>query len=202
MEAMIENGETWMEPLLEFRNRLAETQDPSIKRQVRQFKRRNGKVAFTKDGKIIPGPYTPDFRKQLLRELLTVQKQVILSGELDELISKQELEEIRRIWRSEEQDWEDSVPKLFRDAMGHDLSWTADEAPVFGEEDRKTLDLICAQVGVPGAMVAKLLDVERDLHAMSRRSAVHSRITAVLEEDWRTKDQIASSETGDTDDPE
>ena len=52
--------------------------------------------------------------------------------------------------------------------MGYDLSWTADETPVFGEEDRKTLDLICAQVGVPGAMVAKLLDVEKDLHAMSQ----------------------------------
>ena len=202
MEAMIENGEAWMEPLLDFRNRLAETQDPSIKRQVRQFKRRNGKVTFTADGKVIPGPYTPDFRKQLLRELLTVQSQVIASGELDELISKQELEEIRRIWRSEEQDWEDSVPKIFREAMSYDLSWTADETPVFGEEDRKTLDLICAQVGVPGAMVAKLLDVEKDFHAMSRRSAVHQRIAAVLEEDWRTKDQIASTETGDIDDPE
>ncbi len=202
MEAMIENGETWMEPLLDFRNRLAETQDPSIKRQVRQFKRRNGRVAFTADGKVIPGPYTPDFRKQLLRELLTIQRQVVASGELDELISKQELEEIRRIWRSEEQDWEDSVPKIFRGAMDYDLSWTADETPVFGDEDRKTLDLICAQVGVPGAMVAKLLDVEKDLHAMSRRSAVHQRIATVLEEDWRTKDQIASSETGDIDDPE
>ena len=202
MEAMIENGETWMEPLLDFRNRLAETQDPSIKRQVRQFKRRNGRVTFTADGKVIPGPYTPDFRKQLLRELLVTQKQVSVSGELDELISKQELEEIRRIWRSEEQDWEDSVPKLFREVMGYDLAWTSDETPVFGEEDRKTLDLICAQIGVPGAMVAKLLDVERDLHAMSRRSAVHQRIAAVLEEDWRTKDQIASTETGDIDDPE
>jgi DNA sulfur modification protein DndC len=202
MEAMIENGETWMEPLLDFRNRLADTQDPAIKRQVRQFKRRNGRVTFTADGKVIPGPYTPDFRKQLLRELLTVQSQVIASGESDELISKQELEEIRRIWRSEEQDWEDSVPRIFREAMGQDLSWTADETPVFGEEDRKTLDLICARVGVSGAMVAKLLDVEKDLHAMSRRSAVHQRIAAVLEEDWRTKDEIASSETGDIDDPE
>ena len=202
MEAMIENGETWMEPLLDFRNRLAETQDPSIKRQVRQFKRRNGRVTFTADGKVIPGPYTPDFRKQLLRELLATQKQVAASGEQDELICKDELEEIRRIWRSEEQDWEDSVPKIFREAMGYDLAWTADETPVFGEEDRKTLDLICAQVGVPGAMVAKLLDVERELHAMSRRSAVHQRLAAVLEEDWRTKDQIASTETRDIDDSE
>ena len=202
MEALIENGENWMEPLLEFRNRLAETQDPAIKRQVRQFKRRNGKVSFTAQGKLIPGPYKPDFRKQLLRELLTIQKHVVASGNLESLILKQELEEIRRIWRSEEQDWEDSVPRIFREVMGHDVAWVADETPVFGSEDRKTLDLICAQVGVPGAMVAKLLDVEREFHAMTRRSSIHQRISAVLEEEWRSNEDIVSSETEEIDDPE
>jgi DNA sulfur modification protein DndC len=199
MESLVENGETWLEPLLDFRNRLADTQDPAIKRLVRQFKRRNGKVQFTADGRVIPGPYTPEFRKQLLRELLAVQKQVVASGELEQLISKEELEEIRRIWRTEEQDWEDSIPKLFREVMGYDLTWVADETPVFGEDDRKTLDLICAQAGVPGAMVAKLLDLERDSHAMSRRSTVHQKIAAVLEEDWRSKSEIESAEAGEAD---
>jgi len=202
MEALIDNGEDWMEPLLDFRNRLAETQDPVIKRQVRQFKRRNGRVAYTANGKLIPGPYKPEFRRQLLRELLGVQKRITASGELDSLISKSELEEIRRIWRTEEQDWEDSVPRIFKEVMGYHLEWLADEAPVFGEEDRKTLELICTQVGVSGAMVAKLLDVEREFHAMTRRSSVHQRIAAVLEEEWRTNDEIASCETEDTDDSE
>jgi DNA sulfur modification protein DndC len=202
MESMIENGETWMEPMLNFRNKLAETQDPQVKRQVRQFKRRNGRVSYTPEGKIVPGPYTPDFRKHLLRELLKAQKEIAASGELAQLISKEELEEIRRVWRLEIQDWEDSVPRLFREIIGHDLDWISNETPVFGPEDRRTLDGICSRVGVPGEMVAKLLDIERDLNAMSRRSSIHQKIAAVFEEDWRTKEEIGATQTGSVDDTE
>jgi DNA sulfur modification protein DndC len=200
MESMIENGETWMEPLLDFRNKLAETQDPVVKRQVRQLKRRNGRVTVGTNGKIIPGPYTPDFRKQLLRELLTVQKAVADSGEISQLISKPELEEIRRIWRTETQDWEDSVPRIFREIFGHDLDWTANETPVFGVDDRRILDSICSRLNVSSDMVARLLDLERDLTAMSRRSAVNQKISAVLEEDWRSADELSVLDAEQVDD--
>jgi DNA sulfur modification protein DndC len=202
MESMIENGETWMEPLLQFRNSLAETQDPAIKRHVRQLKRRNGRVTYGTNGKIIPGPYTTDFRKHLLRELLRVQKEVAASGEISQLISREELEEIRRIWRSETQDWEDSVPRIFREIMGHDLDWNANETPVFGVEDRRILDSICTREDVSSDMVARLLDLERDLTAMSRRSAVNQRISAVLEEDWRSAEELSALDTDQVDDPD
>jgi DNA sulfur modification protein DndC len=202
MESMIENGETWMEPLLGFRNKLAETQDPAVKRHVRQLKRRNGRVTYGTNGKIIPGPYTPDFRKHLLRELFRVQKDVAASGEISQLISKEELEEIRRIWRSETQDWEDSVPRIFHEIMGHHLDWNANETPVFGMEDRKILDSICARESVSSDMVARLLDVERDLTAMSRRSSVNQKISAVLEEDWRSAAELSALDRDQVDDPD
>lgn len=44
MESLIENGEQWMQPLLEFRDMLAETNVPSNKDEFRNFKRRTGKV--------------------------------------------------------------------------------------------------------------------------------------------------------------
>ena len=37
MEAMIENGEEWLEPMLEYRDLLASTQDPAVKAQVRPW---------------------------------------------------------------------------------------------------------------------------------------------------------------------
>ena len=40
------NGETWMEPLLELRQDLKDTQDPEIKKKVRDVKHRNGKIIF------------------------------------------------------------------------------------------------------------------------------------------------------------
>jgi DNA sulfur modification protein DndC len=192
MEAMIENGDEWLEPLLKFRDLLASTQVPIVKLQVRDFKRRNGQVMHKPDGAIVPGPYKLAFRKDLLRKLLQTEVQIRKSGpDPDErLISKAELEQIRRIWRTEAQDWEDSVPKVYREVTGEELDWIADEQPAFSATERELLDGICAKNQVPSAMVAKLLDVEWELHGMSRRSSVHQRLSAVIDEDWRSEEEV------------
>src|ERR1700744_275373 len=49
MEAMVENGEEWLEPLLEFRNRLSALQDSALWPSIRKYKRRDGRVKV-KDG--------------------------------------------------------------------------------------------------------------------------------------------------------
>jgi DNA sulfur modification protein DndC len=46
MEALIDNGEDWMEPLLEFREWLVATTDPERKREFRDIKGRDGRVVF------------------------------------------------------------------------------------------------------------------------------------------------------------
>jgi DNA sulfur modification protein DndC len=195
MEAMIDNGEEWLEPLLKFRDLLASTQDPLVKLQVRDFKRRNGQVMLKPDGGIVPGPYKPSMRKDLLRRLLETELQVRKHGpNADErLITKDELEQIRRIWRSEAQDWEDSVPKIYKEVTGEDLDWAADEQPIFSADERRLLDTICNENKVPSTMVAKLLDIERELHGMSRRSAVHQRLSAVFDEDWRSEEEVRNA---------
>ena len=80
MEAMIDNGEEWMEPLLEFRNLLASTQEPSEKQKYRQQKRRDGKIWTKADGSTVPGPYKLHWRQQFLRKLLEAQKKVREDG--------------------------------------------------------------------------------------------------------------------------
>lgn len=193
MESMIENGEDWLEPLLEFRNMLAATQDVDQKPHVRSLKRRNGQVMTKSSGEgFVYGPYRMDQRKKLLRLLLQTQKQVRANGPSQDqmLIGFHELEQIRKIWRTEEQDWEDSVPKIYREVTGEELVWLSDELPAFSSEERTTLDLICARQGVSSDMVAKLLDVERSFHAISRRAGVQQKITSVLAEEWRSEEEI------------
>ena len=196
MEAMIDSGEEWMQRLLDYRDLLAETQKPEIKAQLRQYKRRNGQVMYDSGGKPMRwGPYKLTTRQDLLRRLLQVQNAVREEGPSDseELISLDELEEIRHIWRSEEQDWEDSVPQIYRDVVGEDQAWSADEQPGFGIEERELLESLCRRKGVPSQMVAKLLEIERQVHGMSRRASIHQRIAAVFEEDWRSDEQIEVS---------
>jgi DNA sulfur modification protein DndC len=192
MEALIDNGEEWLTPFLEFRDYLSSTQDPQVRDQLRQYKRRNGQVIY-KDGKPVRfGPYKLSVRKDLLHRLLVVQKTVGNRGTNDDgtVISKEELEQIRSIWRLEEGDWEDSVPRLYRDVFGCDLDWASSELPAFAAEEKGTLERICNRYEVAPEMVAKLLELERSLHGMSRRSSIQQKIGSILDEDWRTEDEI------------
>ncbi|MGK7863058.1 DNA phosphorothioation system sulfurtransferase DndC [Falsiroseomonas sp. E2-1-a4] len=189
MEAMIDSGEDWLEPLLEFRDLLAETQTPDKKKLYRDFRRRSGQVAFIKGTDTpVPGPYTLDFCKTLLRRLLETQIRVQREappGNETLLVHDAELHEIRRIWRAERGDWADSVPPIVHDILGRDLKWIAEDAVTFTADDGRLLASICAAHEVPTELVIKLLDVERAAHGLKRRHAVHTKIEDLFRQEWR-----------------
>ncbi|WP_316979542.1 DNA phosphorothioation system sulfurtransferase DndC [Shumkonia mesophila] len=196
MEAMIDSGEGWLEPLLEFRDLLAETQIPEKKKLYRDFRRRSGHVAFIRDTDTpVPGPYTFDFCKQLLRQLLETQIEVQRNappGEAPLIIHDAELHEIRRIWRAERGDWADTVPLIVRDVLGRDLDWVMEDAVTFTADDGKLLDDICGAHDVPTELVVRLLEIERSAHGLKRRHSVHTRIEEVFRQEWRDIDEIVA----------
>jgi len=192
MQALIDNGEDWMEPLLDFRDKLAETQDPKRKLEFRGFKRRSGKVMFKEDGSVIPGPYLPEFRMQLLRELLEMQKKIQKDGPDPDivLITSAELHEIRRIWRSELSDWADSVPQIYRDVTGHDLNWASEEIGTFSQKDYDMVGQVATQAGIPTKLVTRLIDLERQMQIMGRRSGIYNEIHRLFDEEWNEMSDV------------
>ncbi len=196
MEALIDNGEEWMEPLLDLRDFLSSTQVPENKPKYRDHKRRGGKVSFKPDGSIARGPYRLETCKEILRRLLVAQKDIARHPEGRDvaLISRDEIHEIRRLWKNERQDWEDSIPAIFREVMGYDLDWIEDDAPHFTAEDRRILEAICNAVGVPPNLVAKLLDAERLYQGMSRRAGIFDRIEHILSENWSSEEEILAEQ--------
>ena len=191
MEAMIDNGEDWMMPLLEFRDFLASTQEPENKAKWREHRRRGGFIS-ERNGQLIRGPYRMDFCKELLRRLLETQQQVRQEGPNPdiELITLPELEEIRKIWRTERQDWEDSVPQIYQEVVGEKLDWVEDDLGTFTNSDKAILEELCNDAGIPVTLVAKLLDTERQFYGMSRRAAIYDRINAIFREDWRSEEAV------------
>jgi DNA sulfur modification protein DndC len=189
MEAMIDSGEDWLEPLLEFRDLLAETQTPEKKRLYREFRRRSGQVSFIKGTDTpVPGPYTLEFCKTLLARLLETQTRVQREappGDDTLLIHDAELHEIRKIWRAERGDWADSVPQITRAALGRDLDWVLEDTVTFTADDRRLLDEVCGERAVPTELVIRLLDIERAAHGLKRRHAVHTRIEDLFRQEWR-----------------
>lgn len=191
MQAMIDRGEEWMQPLLEFRDFLAETQDPAIKHQYREHKRRTGQVSI-KEGKLIRGPYRLDFCKEVLRTLLDTQNQVRTVGPDPtlELITEAELHEIRRIWRTERQDWDDAVPQIYAEITGQTLDWLQDDIGAFTAQEYRVLHDICQVHHLPTEMVARLLEQERQMQGMHRRAGIFQRIEDVLGEEWRDEETV------------
>ena len=199
MGALIDNGEEWMEPLLELRDFLASTQDPENKVKYRDHKRRGGQVSFKSDGGIARGPYRIDTCKYILRRLLMAQKDVALhpEGRDVSLIGREELVEIRRIWTSERQDWEDSAPGIFREVMGYELDWPVEDGPTFSKSDRQLLESICQQEGISADLVAKLLDTERQYQGMRRRAGIFDRLHRILKENWSSEEEILARSSRD-----
>lgn len=201
MEAMIDSGEEWLTPLLEFRDKLSETQDPERKLEFRDYRRRSGSVSFINDSdRVMPGPYTMKFRRELLRGLLETQRQVAEeapAGEAPILIHEAELHEIRRLWRTERGDWEDSVPRIVRETLGRDRdfvepNWVTEDSVAFTAEDGELLQSICAENDVPIELVMRLMDIERASHGLKRRHAVHTRIEEAFKLEWRDYDVIVA----------
>ena len=192
MEGLIDNGEDWMLPLLEFRDFLSETQNPEKKPEIREYRRRNGQITVV-NNKLIHGPYTLEFCKELLRRLLTTEQQVRDAGPDPniKLITDDELEEIRKIWRTERQDWEDAVQQIYNEIVG-ERDWIVDDTVSFTESDKRILASVCAENGIPVTLVAKLLDTERQMDGMSRRAGIQSRIDEIFHEDWRSEEEVRS----------
>lgn len=195
MDGLIETGHTWLIPLQDFRNQLYNTTLPENKTEYRNFKRRTGKVTSTgldDDLKVIPGPYWMAYRKELLTKLLKIQKEVRKEDSSLELITPGELEEIRNAWMHDpnEPDWEDSLPKIYREVLGEDRDWAESDAGAFTKLDADLLAELEQKHKVPAALIMKLIELELSMDGLSKRSSIFDRIGQILGQDWGELEEI------------
>lgn len=218
MQSIINSGERWLQPLLDFRDWLASTGDPEQKVHIRSTRRRNGKVMFQmetepktkvkkpkydKNGNkvLIWGPFLLEFRREILKRLLTVQKELKDSTEGTDtvLISKEELLEIRRLWLFDEGDWEDSIPKIYHEVMGEDLGIVVNDWAGMGGIEKQILYDICEEHQVPKELLTELFDTERRQFGMSRRSTIFHDIDKIFKKDWKSREEVLSEITANPD---
>src|SRR5262249_40091199 len=149
-------------------------------RHLRDFRRMSGLVQLFHE-KPIPGPYTQASRERWLRKVLTAQKWVRNHGPAHvnsiELISPDELHEIRRIWVVEKHELEDSLPRIYEEVTGEPYAGrNPDENQIFGEEEIGVLRGLCEGDQLHFELTRELLDIEQRYRTLARRSGLYEEI--------------------------
>lgn len=201
MEAMIQNDreKEWMTPLLEFRNEIGILDDRGRidDRDRRDFRRMDGSITLNhRNGEPIPGPYTKNWREQLLRRLLEVENEVSASAPLGlkdiRLISDEELREIRRIWVEEKHWFDDALPVIFSEVKGREYPFLDDlSIGPFGRQEWEILRELIGENDVYLELQASLLDIQQSVQGTAVRRAVVDEVEQVIRRCYYDDEQDA-----------
>jgi DNA sulfur modification protein DndD len=197
MAAMIQNDEEkeWMQPLLDIRNELDVRDDYDR----RDFRRMSGNVQLVEskvDGSVvaISGPYTKEWREHWLRRVLQAQVEVRQKAPPEmqdiELISLEELSEIRRIWLEEKHEFDDVLPRIYREVTGKIFPDPRTNAGngYLGVDEWSIFSELCED-SIHLELMNRLLDTERQFQTMSRRVGLYDELEKWCKINFASKDE-------------
>jgi DNA sulfur modification protein DndC len=171
MSALIENGLTWLKPLLKLRNELAEERN-IIENRMPQ--RRNGTDAVNG-----MGPYFPQYRASVLHRLLKAQKEVQQEKPHVELITNQELIAIQTIWYRDFV-FDQKVSEIYHKAYKTDLDMKDQN-----EKKEKELELLkksCGKNPQDFELIQELLTLQKNKSLLNRKRGLKEDIETRIEE--------------------
>ncbi|WP_243387444.1 DNA phosphorothioation system sulfurtransferase DndC [Bacillus kexueae] len=190
LKGFIDSGDEWLTPLVAFRDWLANNRENPDNREK---KRMNGAVYLVGDEdnkRKGLGPYTLEHRKEILRYLLETEKQIQNPEDPQyQLITKEELKEIRKIW-FEKGDWEDTLPKIYEEVYEKKIDWNIEGQEFFESEDIILLKSLCQEEGLEFELVQKLINLEFEQYGFKHRHGIYKEINRILNEEWIHFDKL------------
>ena len=171
MSALIENGLTWLQPLLKLRNELAEERNII---ENRMAQRRNGTNAVNG-----MGPYLPKYRASVLLRLLQAQREVQKEKPHIELITNQELIAIQTIWYRDFI-FDQKVSELYHTAYKSELDMKDQN-----EKKEKELELLkktCEKNPQDFELIQELLTLQKNKSLLNRKRGLKDDIETRIEE--------------------
>jgi len=170
MNALIKSGIEWMKPLLDFRDRLVENRNISDNRSKT---RRNGQLAVDETGHR-QGNYTMEYRIQLLRELLTIQKDTQQYRSSIDLITSQELIAIQVMWYRDG-NFTTTVNDIYNEVYGYDL-----QSDNIGLQERLMLEKACNNPA-HYALIQELLALQKNKILLMKKYGLQTDLEARLD---------------------
>jgi DNA sulfur modification protein DndC len=130
------------------------------------------------------GPFSLFGREKILRFLLETQMKVKNPYDPDfELIREEDLKAIRKYWL-EDGDWEDRVPKIYKEVTGKDLDWEVNDRPLFADDQLTDLEILAQQQGLNLQLFKKLISVEKEYSGYKVKRGLYQDIEKILKQDW------------------
>ena len=167
MSGLIENGQEWMLPLLNFRNDLVDERNIS---DNRMSTRRNGQEAVTEDGHN-QGNYTPGYRAKTLKKLLKVQKEVQKQKPHITLITNQELIAIQVLW-NRDMIFDFNVGTIYHEIYGKEISTNYIKS--LDDTEKRILKEVCENEVEYFHLIDNLLTLQETKTLMLSKYGLHN----------------------------
>ncbi len=174
MSGLIENGQSWMKPLLNYRDELVEGRNVS---NNRMSTRRNGQKAVTEDGHN-QGNYTPKYRHDLLKELLIVQKSIQEDRPYVTLITNQELIAIQVVW-NRDMIFDYNVGNVYKEVYDKEIS--TNNIKSLDDTERRILREICSEDISYYHLIDNLITLQETKTLMISKYGLHNDVENRIE---------------------
>lgn len=175
MEALVDNGEEWMRPLIAIRDFLYKTIDRErenyVAEEYRMPMRRNKAEGI--------GPYWPKWRYHILKMVLDAQKVATQVDESNQLISLQELAAIQVIW-NRDYIYEYSVSEAYQGVYGETVSFG--QKVLDTDDEKKLLKEVCNGNDTDVMLINQLLKAQKTKGLMVKKSGLQNDIENILQE--------------------
>jgi len=182
MSALVENGQQWLKPLLDFRNDLVEDRNKS---ENRSKTRRNGQVAIDEEGNN-QGSYAPHYRAKVLRELLELEKKVQEDRPHIKLITNQELIAIQVTW-NRDGIFEYKVGDIYRKVYDKELN--TNNLKSLDATERRILKEVCADEVDYYHLIDNLITLQESKSLMISKYGLHNDVEKRIEDFVTPKEQ-------------
>lgn len=198
MAAMIQNDDekAWMLPLLQFRDDFG---DHETDRSRREFCRMTGAIKLHND-RLVHGPYKKEIREAWLCKLLEIELFIQKNGpewfKDYRLITDEELREIRRIWIEEKCEFDDMLPKIYKEVTGKELA-VKKYISAFSSNEYSALSHICDKLYGKEELIFKmisiLLETERKEINGKFRAGIGKKLSSIIEANFYKNEEDALS---------
>ena len=174
MSSLVNNGQNWMQPLLDFRNRLVEGRNIS---ENRSDTRRNGQEAVREDG-TNNGNYTFEYRFQILKDLLLVQKEIQKERPHITLINNQELIAIQVTWNRDGY-FDHTVGDIYKEIFNKDIS--TNNIKSLDDTERRILKDVCEEEPGYYHLIDNLIALQETKTLMISKYGLHNDVEKRIE---------------------